>query len=70
MLNFTELLVITGLMLLGFIFGYLTAHKKFDGRPQNMPESFKVLQGIKLADRLLMASLVAYLIVYISRDYL
>lgn len=67
MLTFTNLFLVIVFMLLGFAFGYLTAFKKFDGRPENMPEAFKILQGIKMADRILMASMVALVLIYISR---
>lgn len=54
---------------LAYVFGYFYASKIFDGRPENVTNTFRKLTGIRFADIMITLCIVAQIIVYISEKY-
>lgn len=69
MLNLVTLTVMFVLSSIAFAIGYFHAPIRFDGRKENMPKSYRLLTGLRYADTVLILSLIALIILKITKEF-
>lgn len=69
MLNLVTLTVMFVLSSIAFAIGYFHAPMRFDGRKENMPKSYRLLTALKYADTVLILSLVALILVKLTKEF-